>query len=53
MAEGNDVREHLNNSFDNVDKLADMEIAINPDLLTVMLLDTLSMCERVPTQEFN
>ena len=41
MAEGNDVRDHLNDFFDNVDKLADMEIAINPDLLTVMLLYSL------------
>lgn len=41
MAEGSDVRDHLNQFFDTVDKLADMEIEINPDLLTVMLLYSL------------
>ena len=41
VTEGNDVRDHLNDFFDSVDKLADIEIAINPDLLTVMLLYSL------------
>ncbi|XP_077282635.1 uncharacterized protein LOC143908749 [Temnothorax americanus] len=36
MAEGEDVREHLRNFFDTVDKLAEMDIDINKDLLSVM-----------------
>lgn len=38
MAEGEDVREHPRNFFDTVDKLAEMDIDINKDLLSVMLL---------------
>lgn len=41
MADGSDVREHLCNFFDTVDKLADMNLDINPDLLTIMLLYSL------------
>ena len=41
MAEGSDVRDHLNEFFDTVDKLAEMDIAINEDLLTIMLLYSL------------
>lgn len=37
MAEGEDVKEHLRNFFDTVDKLAEMDIDINKDLLSVML----------------
>ncbi|CAK9819171.1 Retrovirus-related Pol polyprotein from transposon TNT 1-94 [Anthophora quadrimaculata] len=37
MAEGEDVREHLRQFFDTVDKLSEMEIEINPDLLSVLL----------------
>lgn len=40
--EGNDVRAHLNTFMDIVDKLADMEIIINEDLLTIMMLYSLS-----------
>lgn len=36
MAESGDVRDHLNGFFDTVDKLGEMDIDINPDLLTVM-----------------
>lgn len=38
MEDDEDVREHLRKFFDTVDKLSDMEVTINPDLLTVMLL---------------
>jgi len=41
IAEGDDVREHLGRFFDAVDKLADMEVAINDDLLAILLLYTL------------
>ncbi|KMQ86502.1 rna-dependent dna polymerase [Lasius niger] len=41
MEEGEDVREHLRNFFDTVDKLAEMDIDINKDLLSVMLLYSL------------
>ena len=36
-----DVREHLREFFDSVDKLGDMEIEINRDLLAVLLLYSL------------
>lgn len=41
MAEGEDIREYLSNFFDTVDKLKNMEIVINNDLLAVMLLYSL------------
>lgn len=41
MDEGGDVRDHLNDFFDTVDKLGDMNIIINPDQLTIMLLYSL------------
>lgn len=41
MTDGGDVRDHLNNFFDTVDKLAEMGIEINPDLLTIMILYSL------------
>ena len=41
MADNGDVRDHLTSFFDTVDKLNDMEVEINPDLLTVMLLYSL------------
>jgi len=44
MDDGKDVREHLNQFFDTVDKLAEMEVEINSDLLTVMLLYSLPPC---------
>lgn len=40
--EGDNVREHLNRFMDIVDKLADMEVPINDDLLTIMMLYSLS-----------
>lgn len=40
--EGNNIREHLNRFLDTVDKLADMEVIINDDLLTIMMLYSLS-----------
>lgn len=36
-----DVRDHLRSFFDTLDKLSEMEIDINPDLLSVMLLYSL------------
>jgi len=41
MDDQKDVREHLNVFFDTVDKLTEMEIEINSDLLTIMLLYSL------------
>ena len=41
MADGEEVREHLHKFFDTFDKLSEMEVEINPDLLTVMLLYSL------------
>lgn len=41
MKEGDDVREHTRRFFDAVDKLHEMEIEINDDLLTIMLLYSL------------
>ncbi|XP_029159136.1 uncharacterized protein LOC114931320 [Nylanderia fulva] len=38
MEDGANVREHVNKSFDTVDKLKEMEIKINKDLLSIMLL---------------
>lgn len=41
MKDGDDVREHMGRFFDAVDKLHEMEIEINNDLLTIMLLYSL------------
>jgi len=41
MDDQKDIREHLNVFFDTVDKLTEMEIEINNDLLTIMLLYSL------------
>lgn len=38
MEDGADIREHVNKLFDTVDKLEEMEIEINKDLLSIMLL---------------
>ncbi|CAB0000589.1 unnamed protein product, partial [Nesidiocoris tenuis] len=42
MKDGNVVRQHLNLFFDAVDKLKDMEIEIHDDLLSIMMLYSLS-----------
>lgn len=44
MENNEDVREYLRKFFDTVDKLTDMEVDINLDLLTVMLLYSLPSC---------
>jgi len=41
MSEGGDVRDHMSRFFDAVDKLAAMEVEINGDLLSIMLLYSL------------
>lgn len=41
MEGGGDVREHVSKFFDAVDKLSEMEVIINPDLLAIMLLYSL------------
>lgn len=41
MEEGSDAREHLLKFFDTVDKLSEMDVEINNDLLSVMLLHSL------------
>jgi len=41
MAENEDVREHIRNFFDTVDKLQEMNVDINKDLLSIMLLYSL------------
>jgi len=41
MDDQKDIREHLNIFFDTVDKLAEMDVEINSDLLTIMLLYSL------------
>lgn len=38
MENGADVREHVNKFFDTVDKLEEMQIKINKDLLSIILL---------------
>ena len=42
MEDGGDVREHVSKFFDAVDKLNEMEVTINPDLLAIILLYSLS-----------
>lgn len=41
MDDGGDVHDHLRSYFDTIDKLSEMEIDINRELLTVMLLYSL------------
>lgn len=41
MQKDDDVREHLHKFFDAVDKLTEMEVDINEDLLTILLLYSL------------
>lgn len=41
MSNDGDTREHVNSFFDTVDKLSEMDVEINPDLLAVMLLYSL------------
>lgn len=41
MEENSNVREHINKFFDTVDKLTEMEVDLNQDLLSVMLLCSL------------
>lgn len=41
LEEGGDVREHINKFFDAVDKLESMQVKINGDLLSIMLLYSL------------
>jgi len=41
MQEGEDVREHIGKFFDAVDKLQAMDVEINKDLLSIMLLYSL------------
>lgn len=41
MENGGEVREHIRKFFDAVDKLGEMEVDINPDLLSIMLLYSL------------
>jgi len=43
METGSDVRDHMAKFFDAVDKLAEMDVVIHPDLLSVMLLYSLSV----------
>lgn len=38
MAENSEVRDHLNDFFDTVDKLEDMNVELNKDQLAIMLL---------------
>lgn len=42
MDDSDDVREHMRKFFDTVDKLSDMDVDINKDLLCVMLLYSLA-----------
>lgn len=44
MGDDEDIRKYLCKFFDIVDKLSDMEVNINPDLLIVMLLYSLPPC---------
>jgi len=41
MSDGEDIRDHLRDFFDTVDKLGEINIEVNPDLLTIMLLYSL------------
>lgn len=41
MNDGEDVRDHLRKFFNTIDKLSEMNVDINADLLTIMLLYSL------------
>lgn len=41
MQEGDDIREYIQKFFDTVDRLSEMKVDINNDLLSVMLLHSL------------
>lgn len=41
MHDKEDIRDHLNNFMDTVSKLADMEVTIHPELLSIMILYSL------------
>lgn len=41
MEDGDDIREHIRKFFDTIDKLSEMDIEINPDLIAIMLLYSL------------
>lgn len=41
MKDGDDVREHMGSFFDAIDKLHEMEVDINDDLLSIMLFYSL------------
>ncbi|KAK9751402.1 Zinc knuckle [Popillia japonica] len=41
MEENEDIRKHVSKFFDTVDKLEEMSIEVNPDLLAIMLLYSL------------
>ena len=43
MKESDDIHGHTRKFFDAVDKLDEMEVDINPDLLAIMLLYSLSL----------
>jgi hypothetical protein len=43
MEESGDVREHIDMFFDAVDKLQEMDVEINRDLLAIMLLYSLQL----------
>ncbi|EFN74944.1 Retrovirus-related Pol polyprotein from transposon TNT 1-94, partial [Camponotus floridanus] len=43
MNDGGDVRDHLRRFFDTIDKLSEMDVDINADLLTIMLLYSLPL----------
>lgn len=38
MENGGDVREHVSKFFDAIDKLNEIKVAVNPDVLASMLL---------------
>lgn len=42
MSETDNVRDHLNNFIDTVDKLSELDIIINDDLLSIMMLYSLN-----------
>lgn len=41
MAEGSDVRDHLSDFFNTLDKLNEMDVKMDPDQITIMLLYSL------------
>lgn len=41
MSENEDIREYLSNFFDTLDKLKNMEVTTNDDLLVIILLYSL------------